>query len=409
MNGPVVILGSGQAGFQTAASLRQDGFDGEIQLVGEEGGLPYQRPPLSKAYLKGGTVGSLVFRNTDFFPKNAIELVDGVRASSVDLAGRRVDLSNGRSLSYGHLVFATGSRNRRLPIPGIELEGVYDLRSVADADVVREVLGRASQIAIIGGGFIGLEIAATVVALGKRVCVLEATHRLMSRVVSEPISAFFEEQHRQAGIDVRLNTFAGRIVGTNGRATGVETKDGQSIEADVVLIAAGVVPNSELAEQAGLYVHDGVRVDDFLRTDDPNVSAIGDCASFPFGDDGVHVRLESVQNAVDQAKCLSKRLVGQPERYRKLPWFWSDQGSWKLQMTGLTAGADQHVIRQSDDGERLSVFCFRHGELIGVETVNAPADHIGSRKLLATPDPITLLQLERADFRIAELVKELRE
>lgn len=403
MKGPVVILGSGQAGFQVAASLRQDGFDGEIALVGDERGLPYQRPPLSKAYMKDGAAERLVYRNADFFGKNRIELADGMRAEAIDLAARQVALAGGRTIRYGHLVLATGARNRRPAIPGIDLEGVHGLRSLDDADAIRAALGKASRVAIIGGGFIGLEVGATAAALGRQVTVLEGTHRLMSRVVSEPVSAFFEERHAAAGIGIRLNAFASRIAGANGRVEAVETRDGTRIGADLVLVAAGVVPNAEIAEQAGLYVHDGVRVDDLLRTEDPDVSAIGDCASFPFGEDGVHIRLESVQNAVDQAKCLAAGLVGRPEPYARLPWFWSDQGPWKLQIAGLTAGADHHVVQRSDD--RLTVFCFRRGELIGVETVNAPADHVASRKLLGGGAPVTLDRLAEAGFRLPDLVR----
>lgn len=399
----IVIAGTGQGGFQTAASLRQEGFEGEIVMIGEEKGLPYQRPPLSKAYLKDGRADRLVFRNADFFETNRIAVEDGVRLEEIDRHARRVTYG-GRGLGYEHLVLALGARNRRLPLPGIDLPGVMELRTLAHADDIRSALPEAGRIVVIGGGFIGLEIAATASAAGARVTVLEATHRLMSRVVSQPISAFFLDAHAALGADIRLDALARRVVDDgHGRAAGVELDDGSRVDADLVLVSAGVVPNVELAEAAGLYVHDGIRVDDRLETEDPAISAIGDCASFPFGHDGTHVRLESVQNAVDQAKCVARRIVGRAAPYREVPWFWSDQGPHKLQMAGLTAGADHHVARVAGEGRRV-VFCFRRGELVGVETVNASGDHMAARRLLARDQPPTLDAVEAAGFDLRALM-----
>lgn len=406
MTDRILIAGSGQAGFQTAASLRQDGFDGEIIIVGEEPGLPYQRPPLSKGYIKDPNPDRLLFRNADFFEKNRIDLEDGRTVTSIDRAERTAMISDGRMIAYGHLVLATGTRNRRLPLPGIDLGNVLALRTLADAEVLRHKLASASRLVVVGGGFIGLEVAATARAAGLHVTVLEATARLMSRVVSPPISDYFLSFHSTSGVDVKLNSLARAIFddGT-GKAGGVELGDGERVPADLVLVSAGVVPNAEIAEAAGLYVHDGVRVDDMLATEDPAISAIGDCASFPFGQDGLQTRLESVQNAVDQAKCLSRRLVGHPERYDKLPWFWSDQGPHKLQIAGLTAGADHHEIRGGLDEGKLSVHCFRRGELIGVETVDVPGDHMAARRLLAQPTPVTLEAVRASGFDLAALMK----
>lgn len=404
MNFDIVIVGSGQAGFQTAASLRQEGFEGSIALIGEEPGLPYQRPPLSKAYLKEGVADRLYFRDAGFFETNRILLEDGCRVAAIDRHGKKVRLDDGRSFGYGHLVLATGARNRRLPIGGVDLDGVADLRTLAHADAIRATLPDIRRLAVIGGGFIGLEIAATARAMGAEVTVLEATDRLMSRVVSPAVSAYFLAVHREAGIDIRLDTMASRITGSQGRATGVELQDGTSIDADLVLVAAGVVANEELAEAAGLYVHDGIRVDDRLATEDPDISALGDCASFPFGHDGLQTRLESVQNAVDQAKCLARRLTGKPERYAALPWFWSDQGPYKLQIAGLAVGADHHEEHSGGDG-KLTVLCFRRGELIGVETVNAPGDHMAARKLLASGTPVTLDDARTTGFDVGALFK----
>ena len=400
----VVIAGSGQAGFQAAASLRQDGFAGEIVMVGDEPGLPYQRPPLSKAYLKEGVEDRLHFRANDFFIKNSISLEDGKSVTTIDRADRTVTLSDGRVLSYGHLILATGARNRRLPLPGAGLDNVLELRTLDHARHLREKLSSATSLAVIGGGFIGLEVAATARAFGLEVTVIEATSRLMSRVVSTPISNFFLAAHQDAGVSVRLDSMARAILDDgNGNAAGVELAEGERVGADLVLISAGVVPNAEIAEAAGLYVHDGIRVDDRLLTEDPAISAIGDCASFPFGQDGIQTRLESVQNAIDQAKCVSLRLVGKPEPYSKVPWFWSDQGPHKLQIAGLTAGADHHEINEHDG--KLSVQCYRRGELIGVETVNAAGEHMAARRILAQPQPLTLEAAQAAGFDIVALMK----
>lgn len=395
----IVIAGAGQGGFQVAASLRQDGFDGEVLLVGDEPGLPYQRPPLSKEYIKTGNADRLLFRNADFYEKNAIRYLDGRRLTAIHRADRTVELDDGQTHGFDHLVLALGARNRRLPIPGMDLDGVMQLRTLADAERIRTAIAPGLSLVGIGGGFIGLEIAATAAAAGARVTVLEATDRLMSRVVSPAISAHFLAMHRAAGVDVRLGTMARRIRGDErGRAIAVETGEDAAIDADIVLVSAGIVPNVEIAEAAGLFVQDGIRVNDLMETSAPEISAIGDCASFPFGRDGVMIRLESVQNAIDQAKCVVQRLLGRPEPYDKVPWFWSDQAAYKLQIAGLTAGADRQVARASDDGTKLTVHCFRNGAMIGVETVNAPADHMMARKLLALPEAPTLEAVEAKGF-----------
>ena len=395
----VVIAGAGQGGFQVAASLRQDGFDGEVLLVGDEPGLPYQRPPLSKEYIKTGNADRLLFRNADFYEKNAIRYLDGRRLTAIHRTDQAVELDGGETHGFDHLVLALGARNRRLPIPGMDLDGVMQLRTLADAERIRTAIKPGLSLVVIGGGFIGLEIAATAAAAGARVTVLEATDRLMSRVVSPAISAHFLAMHRAAGVDVRLGTVARGIRGDErGQAIAVEVGEDAPIDADVVLVSAGIVPNVEIAEAAGLFVQDGIRVNHLMETSAPEISAIGDCASFPFGRAGVMIRLESVQNAIDQAKCVVHRLLGRPEPYDKVPWFWSDQAAYKLQIAGLTAGADHQVARALDDGAKLTVHCFRQGVLIGVETVNAPADHMMARKLLALPDTPTLETIEAKGF-----------
>ena len=400
----VVIVGAGQAGFQAAASLRAEGFAGPIQLVGDEPGLPYQRPPLSKAFIKDGNADRLLLRGQDFYETNGIELIEG-RAARIDREGRAVALADGRELAYDHLVLAVGARNRTPPIPGGDLAGVLDLRSLSDAHRLRDALAEARRVVVIGGGFIGLEVAATAQASGCAVTVLEAADRLMSRVVSPAMSAHFLAAHEAAGIDVRLGTKAEAIEASGGRAAAVRISGGDAIPADLVLCAIGISPATELAHEAGLPIADGIIVDDVLLTADPAISAIGDCASFPHRAAGAMVRLESVQNAVDQAKCIARRIVGHDVRYDEVPWFWSDQGAEKLQIAGLAGDGDTFVARPAPDCGKLTVYAFRQDRLVAVETANAPADHMAARRLLALPEPPTRAELEAADYALKTLLR----
>jgi 3-phenylpropionate/trans-cinnamate dioxygenase ferredoxin reductase component len=402
---PIIIAGAGQAGLQAAASLRQEGFIGGIVLIGDEPGLPYQRPPLSKGYLKDGKADRLLLKSEDFFAKNAVTYISGTPVTSINRTNRTVSLSDGRALAYAHLILALGAQNRKPPLEGLELKGVYDLRTLADAEALRRAMTKAASIVVIGGGFIGLEVAATARTYGARVSVLEATPRLMSRAVTPAVSDYFTEAHADDGVDIKLGAMAQRIVGRDGHATAVHLKDGTSTTADLVLISTGVMANASIAAAAGLDVQDGIRVNAHLETSDPSISAIGDCASFPFGPDARYLRLESVQNAIDQAKCVARRLAGHPETYNRVPWFWSDQGPHKLQMAGLSAGATRTVARGSLAGGRLVVIAFKDDALVGVETVNAPAVHMASRKLLERGTPVTLKDIEAADFDLAALAK----
>lgn len=397
----VVIVGTGQGGFQLAVSLREEGYEGRIQLIGDEPGLPYQRPPLSKGYLTGKTGADLVrLRPAQFYVDHRLEVRAPERAAAVDRAGQDVLLSSGERIRYDHLVLATGAHNRPLPVPGIELDGVFQLRSLMEAEAIRLRLEGARRAVVVGGGFIGLEFAAVAAERGLEVTVIEAASRIMSRAVSPPISAFFHIRHEENGIRIVLNAAVVEIVGHEGRVTGVVTKDGQHHAADLVLVGIGVLPNADLAAEAGLSVANGVVVNDHLLTRDPAISAIGDCAAFPCrhaGDDGA-TRLESVQNAVDQARCVAARLVGRPEPYGSLPWFWSEQGRLKLQIAGLTTPHDRSVLRGTPAQGGFSVFCFRAAELIGVESVNRPLDHILARKLLASGARLTPEQAADAGF-----------
>ena len=400
----IVIIGAGQAAVQLAASLRQEGHEGEIVLLGDEPGLPYQRPPLSKAYMKDGDGERLILKTQSFFDKNAIERRDSVRVTKIDRATRQVTTTTGETIAYDHLVLATGARNVRPPIEGADHASVVELRTLAHAADIRDRMLRAKRAVVVGGGFIGLEFAAMAEAAGVATTVVEAAPRLMARAVSPAISERFKAFHRAAGTEILLDAPAARIVApVGGAADRVVLADGSEILGDLVMVATGVKPNVELAEAAGLAVLDGITVDEALSTGDAAISAIGDCASVP-GPLGIHLRLESVQAATDQARHLARRLVtGDREAYHAVPWFWSDQGSLKLQIAGLSQGADHfHSL-----GEEAvdTVFGFRAGALVSVETVNQPGQHMAARKLLAGDAPVLREAIEAAGFDLRALAK----
>lgn len=381
----VVIVGTGQAGFQLAASLREEGHKGRLILIGDEPGLPYGRPPLSKAYLSGKLGADQVrLRPTHFYADQRMELRVGTRVAAINRAERELSLASGERLGYDHLVLATGVRNRSLPVPGGRLDGIVQLRSLPEAEAIRQRLGSARRAVVVGGGFIGLEFAAVAAERGLAVTVIEAGDRVMSRAVSPLVSAFFQKAHEARGIHFVLGSAVTEIDGKDGQVDGVVTADGRRYPADLILVGIGVLPNTALAAEAGLPVADGILVDDKLVTQDAAVSAIGDCAAFPcrWASGGV-TRLEAVQNAVDQARCAAARLAGRPASYAALPWFWSEQGPFKLQIAGLVAPYDALVLRGDVASAKFSVFCFRSGLLAGVESVNRPLDHMVARKLLA--------------------------
>ena len=380
----IIIVGSGQAGVECAASLRHNGFDGSVVIVGEEVDLPYQRPPLSKEFLKSAADSSLPLKGESFYEANDIELRTGLIVERVERETKRVLLSNGAALQYDHLVLATGARNRLPPIEGLDKSRVLELRSLADARKLTAQLPLLKHVTIIGGGFIGLEVAALLRQRAIDVDVVEAADRLMGRVLSPQMSALFVPIHTQMGTKLHLNVFAQRVEDQGG-VYNVTLSDGQVLSTDALIVAAGVVPNVELALDAGLAVENGIVVDAHLLTSDPSVSAIGDCAAHPNPwsySDG-RIRLESVQNAVDQGKLVGARLTGKPADYNSLPWFWSHQGSAKLQIAGLAAGMDDSVLRGEPESGRFSAFIYRQEKLIAVESLNSPADHMVARRLLA--------------------------
>jgi 3-phenylpropionate/trans-cinnamate dioxygenase ferredoxin reductase subunit len=378
----VLTLGAGQAGFQVALSLREEGFDGPVTLLGAEAELPYQRPPLSKAFLAGeATRASLALRPAGFYAERGIALRLGDAAIGIDRDARRVRLASGATLAYGHLVLATGARNRTLPVAGAALPGVHALRDVAEAEALRAAMAGSRRMAVIGAGFIGLECAAAAAARGIAVTVFEAAAWPMARAVSALTSAAFQALHEAAGIRFVFGAKVAAVLEAEGRAAGVGTADGQRHAADLVLTGIGAEPETDLAKAAGLPVAPGVAVDALLRTADPAISAIGDCAAYPLAEGGLC--LESVQAAVDGARCVAARIAGRPRAYAATPWFWSDQGAARLQIAGLGRGHDQAVMRGAPGPGGFSVFLYRGGRLVAVESASRPADHVQARRILA--------------------------
>lgn len=395
----IVIVGTGQGGFQLAASLREAGHEGPITMVGDEPGLPYQRPPLSKAYLLGKVqANALRFRQAEWYEQNRIERIEA-QITAIHRIAHSVTLADGRTLPYEHLVLALGARNRVPAVPGITLDGVLGIRTLADADALSPRLAEIKRVVVIGAGFIGLEFAAVAAARGIQVNVLEIGTRPMARALSEPMSSAFDAAHRSWGVRLHYGQALESVLGEGGRTTGVRTTAGEQINADLVVYGIGVLPNAELASKAGLAVDNGVRVNALLQTDDPAISAIGDLVNFPSPWAARPIRLESVQNAVDQARAVAARLAGKPAAtYDALPWFWTDQGELKLQIAGLSEGFDTPVLLGDPAARPFSVLCFRAGKLIAVESCNRPADHMAARKLLARHTDLGVAQAAEAGF-----------
>ena len=379
-----VVIGAGHGGFTVCATLRTMGWDGELTLVDSDQMLPYQRPPLSKKFLAGEeALSDTHFRPPVFYDDHDIGLVLGHRVIGIDRAARTVDVEGGPPLDYDHLVLATGARPRQLPVADISSESVCHLHTADHSVNLRERIAASERVVVIGGGFIGLEAASMAAHAGKEVVVLEVAARLMGRAVSEPISRYFHDLHTGAGVDVRLLSTVSSLQQVADR---VELRLGQSrLTADTVVVGVGVVPNDALAAQAGLATSDGILVDAQLRTTDPNISAIGDCARFPHAIAGSQsgIRLESVQNASDHARHIAAFIAGeQPSPYDVVPWFWTEQHGRKLQMAGLTSGYDRTEIVETTP-DKFSVYCYAGTELLGCESVNSPRDHAHARKQLA--------------------------
>jgi len=381
---PIVVIGAGQAGLQIADSLRRGGYAGPLTLIGDEASLPYQRPPLSKQYIGDELAPErLLFRPADYYTKQSIEIITGVAVEAIE-SGQKSLSFGGETRRYAKLALATGASVRKLPVPGADLPGVRYLRSLDDAAGIRRRLRAGpTRVVAIGGGFIGLEIAASARQLGHDVTVVEALDRLMARAVSPFVSAYYADLHRQHGVDVLLETTVTAIEAGADDSLGVVLGDGRILAADMVVVGIGSVPNTRLAEAAGLECANGIVVDEFARTSAPDIVAAGDCTFHRNVRYATSQRLESVQNAVDQAKVAAATLLGEAKAYDQVPWFWSDQYDAKLQMVGTSAAHDRYVLRGDPAAGSFSAFYFLGDALVGVDSVNRPADHLVSRKLLA--------------------------
>ena len=380
----ILIVGAGQAAIQAIDTLRRKGFSGQITLVGEEPWLPYQRPPLSKKFLSGGIEREkLLIRPQPFYAEHRVQAHLGRRAVEIDRRAQSVRLDDGSAIGYDALLLATGSSPRHIPVPGANLGGVHLLRNIADVERIRADLASARKLLIIGAGYIGLEVAATARGMGLPVTVLEQTDRVMSRVTAPEVSSFYETEHAKQGVQVICGIQVSALEGSHGRVQTIVCEGGSAHEADVVLVGIGVGPRDDIAQAAGLDCLNGVVVDQHCRTSDPNIYAAGDCTSHPSIHYGRHVRLESVDNAFEQGASAALNLLGTPTPHAKVPWFWSDQYDLKMIIVGLSQGYDEAITRGVPASRSFSVCYLREGELIAVDTVNAPKDQMAARKLVA--------------------------
>lgn len=402
MSSTIVIAGAGHAAGQVVATLCQKKHSGKIVLIGEESLLPYQRPPLSKKFLAGEMPAERLYVKPAAFYENAgVQVQLDTRIARIDRHDRRVIDAAGRETAYDKLVLALGARVRRLDLPGVELEGVHYLRNVADVHAIRGHFGAGRRICIVGAGYIGLEVAAVAVQLGMDVTVVELLDRVMKRVVSPELSAFYEREHRAHGVKILLDTGIEAFVGDR-QLRGLLLADGTEIPADVAVIGIGVVPNTELADEADLAVNDGIVVDEYCRTEDPDIYAVGDCTFHPNPVVGRSIRLESVQNALEQARTAGAVLGGEEVPYAQVPWFWSDQYDLKLQIAGLSQGYDETILRGSPGNRSFSCVYLREGRMIAVDAVNNPKDFLQSKKLIADGGAV-----DRA--RLADAAVELKD
>jgi 3-phenylpropionate/trans-cinnamate dioxygenase ferredoxin reductase subunit len=393
----VVIVGAGHAAGQLVASLKQKKFGGQIILVGDEPYLPYQRPPLSKKFLSGDLPAERLYvKPATFYDDPQIELCLETTVTSIDRDNKVLTTDAGDEIAYDKLILALGSRVRRLPIDGAELDGVHYLRSIADVDGIRSEIHNKKNAVIVGAGYIGLEVAAVIRQLGLDVTVVEMADRVMSRVVSPEISDFYQIEHTSQGVKLRLSTGISAFRG-DGRIEAVETADGELIPADFAVVGVGIMPNTELASAAGISVDDGIVVDDTCQTSDPDIYAVGDCTRHPNSIYDQALRLESVHNALEQAKTAVSNICGNEMHYAQVPWFWSDQYDLKLQIAGLSSGYDDVVIRGNPADRSFACLYLKNGVLIATDAVNSPKEFVQSKALIANHTKVSRDELADTD------------
>ena len=400
-----IIIGASHAGAQCAISLRQGGWEGQITLIGDEGDLPYHRPPLSKDFLSGGkSIDEILLRPASTYDDAKVDVLLNTRVAKINRDEKTIALQDGETLSYDKLILATGARVRKLTIPGIDSDGVFYLRDTKDVRAIKDAVGKDKKAVIIGGGYIGLETAASLRKQGMAVTVLEAMDRILQRVTAPVMSDFYRRVHTEEGVRIVENALVSEVVQDNG-AMSVLTKDGQNFPADMIIVGIGVIPNIELAHECGLEVGNGIVVNEFSVTDDPDIYAAGDVTWHHNPIYDTHLRLESVPNATEQAKVIANHINDKPKPYHALPWFWSDQFDLKLQIAGLSQGYDEIVIRGDiSEGRSFAAFYFNGSRLLAVDAVNSPREFMFAKMILSKDKAINKTGLEDLNTDLKSLI-----
>lgn len=406
MKGTCIIVGASHAAASLAPTLRQSGWEGAITIVGDEPHLPYHRPPLSKEFLSGAkSLDDIRIRPGEVYAKADIEFLSGMHVQSIDRDAKEIHLANGNRLRYDKLALTVGSRVRRVDLPGVDLAGVHYLRTIADVEAIRADVRAGANAVIVGGGYIGLETAAVLRKQGMNVTVVEMMERVMQRVTAPELSEFYTRVHTEEGVRILCGAGVSSLAGS-GRVQGVVCSDGSELDADLVIIGVGIVPNVELAREAGLKVENGIVVDEFTRTSDPDIVAAGDCTWHYIRIYDRWIRLESVQNATDQGRAAAMNLCGKEQPYNALPWFWSDQYNLKLQIAGLSQGYDQVVIRgDRDKGRSFAAFYLKEGAVIAVDAVNRPPEFMMGKRLITAKSAVDPDRLADESVPVKELAK----
>jgi len=394
----IVIIGAGHAAGQAAASLRQAKFAGPITIIGDEAHVPYQRPPLSKQYLAGTQLADKVYlRAEKFYADKDIQLMLDTRATQIDPSTKTINLDNGETIAYEKLLISTGSRPRKLSIEGSDLSGIHYLRTMDDVDGIRADVKPGANLVIVGGGYIGLEVAAVGIELGMNVHVLEMEERILQRVTTPEMSAYYHKLHTDRGVHIHTQTGVTGFSG-NGSVEKVLCGD-ESFDADIVIVGIGIIPNTEIAEEAGIHCDNGIVVDDHCRTSDPDIYAAGDCTNHPNPLMNKRLRLESVPNAMDQARVSTANMLGDDKVYAAIPWFWSDQYDLKLQMVGFSADGDSQVLRGDMDTHQFAIFYLKDGKVVAADAVNSPKEFMLCKQLVGKPADAAKLADPETDLK----------